>query len=192
MGVLRAFLPVLFVVVPVLAPRSGRAAGADVRPEGDWKQILSERIPLFGHRNWIVIADSAYPDQSEPGIETITAEADQSEVLNYTLRLLSHSQHVTPAVFLDQELDFLPENDAPGIGSYRETLKSLLEGHDVSVRPHEQMLAQIGQASQHFEILIIKTRALLPYTTVFLRLDCAYWPADAEERLRKAMREKKP
>ncbi len=26
-----------------------------------WQQRLSERLPLLGHRNWIVIADSAYP-----------------------------------------------------------------------------------------------------------------------------------
>ena len=30
----------------------------------DWTQILAERIPSYGHRNWIVIADSAYPAQA--------------------------------------------------------------------------------------------------------------------------------
>jgi hypothetical protein len=27
----------------------------------------------------------------------------------------------------------------------------------------------------------------LPYTSVFLQLDCGYWSADAERRLREAM-----
>src|SRR5919202_365318 len=37
------------------------AAGRDI---SDWKQELAERIPLYGHRNWIVVADSAYPAQA--------------------------------------------------------------------------------------------------------------------------------
>jgi hypothetical protein len=27
----------------------------------------------------------------------------------------------------------------------------------------------------------------VPYTTVFFELDCGYWPAEAEKRLRQAM-----
>jgi hypothetical protein len=34
----------------------------------DWKQQLKDLLPLFGHRNWIVVADSAYPAQSRSGI----------------------------------------------------------------------------------------------------------------------------
>ncbi|MDE3198919.1 MAG: hypothetical protein KGN84_21400 [Acidobacteriota bacterium] len=26
-----------------------------------WRATLEERLPLYGHRNWIVVADSAYP-----------------------------------------------------------------------------------------------------------------------------------
>jgi hypothetical protein len=29
----------------------------------DWKAVFQSRLPLYGHRNWIVVADS------EPGIE---------------------------------------------------------------------------------------------------------------------------
>ena len=44
----------------------------------DWERQLSAALlPLFGHRNWIVVADSAYPAQSKPGIETIVAGEDQ-------------------------------------------------------------------------------------------------------------------
>jgi hypothetical protein len=34
---------------------------------------------------------------------------------------------------------------------------------------------------------VIKTTAAVPYTSVFLRLDCAYWSDDAERRLRAAL-----
>jgi hypothetical protein len=32
-----------------------------------------------------------------------------------------------------------------------------------------------------------KTNLTLPYTSVFLQIDCGYWSADAERRLRDAM-----
>jgi hypothetical protein len=51
-------------------------SGAD-----EWKTLLKQRLQLYGHRNWIVIADSAYPDQSADGIETIVSNNDQLDVL---------------------------------------------------------------------------------------------------------------
>jgi len=36
-------------------------------------------------------------------------------------------------------------------------------------------------------VLIIKTELAIPYTSVFFELDCSYWAADAETKLRKAM-----
>jgi len=33
-----------------------------------WEDVLKDRLPLYGHRNWIVIADSAYPAQSSGGV----------------------------------------------------------------------------------------------------------------------------
>ena len=42
----------------------GYSACTQAPSKPDWKTQLSERIALYGHRNWIVIADSAYPAQS--------------------------------------------------------------------------------------------------------------------------------
>src|SRR5437660_1211601 len=81
--------------------------------DADWKTVVTETVPLFGHRNWIVVADSAYPDQSAPGIETIVSNADQLEVLQFVLDTLAHSPHVTPTVYIDQELNFVEDGDAP-------------------------------------------------------------------------------
>jgi hypothetical protein len=36
-------------------------------------------------------------------------------------------------------------------------------------------------------VLVIKTSGTMPYTSVFLQLDCAYWNADQESSLREAM-----
>jgi hypothetical protein len=44
--------------------------------QAGWKKDLSEQLPLLGHRNWVVVADSAYPLQTAPGIETIYVGGD--------------------------------------------------------------------------------------------------------------------
>ena len=51
-------------------------------------------------------------------------------------------------------------------------------------------IANLAKASQNFQVLIIKTTMTIPYTTVFLQLDCAYWSADAERKLRSQMAQK--
>jgi len=131
----------------------------------EWERKLSAILPLFGHRNWIVVADSAYPAQSKPGIETIRAN-----------------------VYVDQELDFVAEYDAQGILNYRMHLEDLLASASAKRLPHEQIIQKLDQSAEVFRILIIKTDMTIPYTTVFFELDCGYWSAEAEQQLRKAMR----
>jgi hypothetical protein len=48
---------------------------------GDWKDILTERLSLYGHRNWIVVVDAAYPAQTSQGIETILCEDSPIDVV---------------------------------------------------------------------------------------------------------------
>ena len=52
----------------------------------NWEEILKDRLQLYGHRNWLVIADSAYPAQSRQAIETIVADEEQTTVLERTCR----------------------------------------------------------------------------------------------------------
>ena len=54
----------------------------------DWEELLAARLPLYGHRNWIVIADAAYPAHSAPGIETIVAGVSQQAVIEAVLAQL--------------------------------------------------------------------------------------------------------
>lgn len=152
--------------------------------KANWRQELENRIPLYGHRNWIVVADSAYPAQARAGIETIVSDADQVEVVQAVLAALAASKHVKPIVYTDQELKFVEEKDAPGIEAYRQHLAELLRGREIKSLPHEQIISKLDQAGQTFRVLIIKTSLTVPYTSVFLELDCAYWNADAEARLR--------
>ncbi|MDQ2841822.1 MAG: hypothetical protein M3Y72_12445 [Acidobacteriota bacterium] len=168
----------------------GMLRAADLENHSNWKDILNDRLPYYGHRNWIVIADSAYPAQSRVGIETVVSGAGQNEVIQYVLHVLASAKHVRPNIFLDRELEYVPEADAPGIDAYRTQLKALLAGREVGRLPHEQIISKLDAAGQTFRVLIIKTNLTVPYTSVFLQLDCAYWSAEAEQRLRDSMAKK--
>ncbi len=153
----------------------------------DWERQLNALLPLYGHRNWIVVADSAYPAQSKPGIETIVSGAGQLEVARKVTDAIDASKHVRANVYFDQELKFVTDADAPGVARYRSQLDDLLKNANKIPMLHEQIIAKLDQISQVFRVLIIKTELTIPYTSIFFELNCAYWPADAEERMRKAM-----
>ena len=153
----------------------------------DWERELHTLLPLYGHRNWIVVADSAYPAQSKPGIETIVSGAGQIEVARKVLDVINASRHVRANIYLDKELEYVTDADAPGVATYRKQLDELLAGANKVAMLHEQIIAKLDQVSQVFRVLIIKTELTIPYTTVFFELGCAYWPGDAEERMRQAI-----
>jgi L-fucose mutarotase/ribose pyranase (RbsD/FucU family) len=153
----------------------------------DWKQRLKDLLPLFGHRNWIVVADSAYPAQSRPGIETIVSGAGQIEVARQVLDAIAGSKHVRASIYLDQELQFVAETDAPGVSRYRTQLAELIKSAQTATLPHEQIIAKLDQSAQMFRVFIIKTEMTIPYTSIFFELGCTYWSADAERRLRTSM-----
>lgn len=153
----------------------------------DWKGHLKAFLPLFGHRNWIVIADSAYPAQARPGIETIVAGASQIEAARTVLDAIAAAKHVRANIYLDQELQFVAEADAPGVSRYRAQVMEMLKSAETITLPHAQIIARLDQAALVFRVLIIKTELSIPYTTIFLELDCGYWGSKAEKRLRRAM-----
>jgi|SRR5690242_5605917 len=152
-----------------------------------WEDFLKDRLKLFGHRNWLVIADSAYPAQSRQGLETIVADEEQTAALAKTFAILRGCKHIKPTIYTDKELTFVSEADAPGITSYREQLGDLLQGYEVRALPHEEIISRLDRVGEMFRVLLIKTRMRIPYTSVFFDLECGYWNAEAEERLRTAM-----
>ena len=153
----------------------------------DWEHELSALLPLFGHRNWIVVADAAYPAQSKPGIETIVAGEDQISVVRKVHDAITAAGHIRANVYVDKELAFVRENDAPGITEYKQQLQEALYGSSVEHLEHEQIIDKLDHSAQVFRILVIKTTMTIPYTSVFFELDCGYWNAEAEERLRQAL-----
>jgi hypothetical protein len=153
-----------------------------------WKSELAETLKLYGHRNWIVVADGAYPQQSNPAIQTITVDASQLEAVAFVNQLIEKAEHVDANIFVDKELEFVPERDAKGIDTYRTKLNELLAGKPVENRLHETIIKELDAAAKLFNVLIIKTDLAIPYTSVFFQLECGYWNAAAEENLRKELK----
>lgn len=154
------------------------------RTNESWESRLERTLPVFGHRNWIVIADSAYPDQSRPGIETLFTGVDHGQVLDRVFAAVDAAAHVRANVYVDAELDLVNETDAPGINALRSLIGRHTGGRKTQTLPHEAIIARLDEAGKVFRILILKSNLAIPYTSVFLELDCGYWSAEAEKRLR--------
>jgi len=157
---------------------------------GSLETEIAKRLPALGHRNWIVIADAAYPLQTSPGIETITVNDGQIATVKKVLAALSRTKHVRPVIWLDSELKFVAEKNAPGISAYRSALGSALAGRAATRLMHEKIIAKLDEAGKSFRVLLIKTPHVQPYTSVFFELQCGYWSDAAERELREAMKGK--
>jgi len=158
------------------------------RQAESWESRFAELLPLFGHRNWIVIADAAYPAQSNSGIETIFTGSEHTDVLKIVLDAIAASNHVRANVYLDAELKNVAEADAPGVTALRQKIADALAGNNAREMEHEKIIAKLDEAGRLFRVLVLKSKLALPYTSVFLELDCGYWSADAEKRLRSSIR----
>jgi len=151
-----------------------------------WEQQLAEMLPLYGHRNWIVVADAAYPAQSKPGIATAVIDCSQIDAVKTVRDLIAAQPHVRTNIYVDAELGFVAEKDAKGISSYRRRLTVAL-GASMKQLPHDEIIAKLDKSAEVFQVLILKTTMTIPYTSVFFELDCGYWSAAAEKRLRTAI-----
>lgn len=148
---------------------------------------LKRVLPLLGHRNWILVVDKAYPYQSSPGIDYLDTEEALVPVLEKVLQMLKAAPHVRPTVYLDKELQYMDDSLAPGADALKEKMYKLVEGFNVQQILHDQVFARLDAASKLFNVVVVKTESLIPYTSVFIELDCGYWPAENEKLLRERM-----
>jgi hypothetical protein len=91
---------------------------------------------------------------------------------------------VTATILLDKELEFVPEDAAKGIEAYRSSLAKLWDEKSTKSLLHEDIIRELDQSANLFDVLIIKTNLTIPYTSVFFQLECGYWSAEDEQRLR--------
>jgi len=155
--------------------------------EPDWKQILENDLHLLGHRNWILVVDKAFPEQSSPGMKYIYVEQDLLPTLKYVLDQVEVSSHVKPIVYRDKELSYITDEQVPGISAFRTESETLLEDRNVNTLLHDEVFEMLDESSSLFRTLVIKTNCTLPYTSVFIQLDCSYWDVTDESVLRATM-----
>lgn len=152
-----------------------------------WQTTLQQRLPLYGHRNWIVVSDAAFPAYSQSGVETIVVNQELPSVLDYVAKAIASSKHVRAAAFLDRELDFVEEKDYPGVTHLREEIGRVFARNSLSSVPHAEAISRIDEAGKTFRVLFIKTNTTIPYTSVFMRLDCGYMTDEIDAKIKHAM-----
>ncbi len=176
-------------IVPVVCFFLVACASLHAAPPDTWRTTLQKELPLLGHRNWIVIADSAYPLHVSPGVETIETGASQDEVVRAVLDDLSHATHVGIDVYIDAELPYLTEQSSPGVTTYRNQIHATLGTLTVQSRPHDQLIRTLDESGKTFHVLLLKTTLTVPYSSVFIRLNCRCWRDTSEQELRRRMQQ---
>lgn len=165
---------------------------SDNRPKNDsaesWKAQLNLQLPLLGHRNWILVVDKAFPAQNAAGIVTINTGEPLLPVLQYTLDQIKSSTHVKPLIFTDKELNYITVTQVPEIEKFKTKLFEIIPKEQAQTMLHDSVFVKIAKASELFRIVVLKTEQVIPYSSVFLQLDCKYWPAENEKQLRESIR----
>lgn len=180
----------LIIAMSMSSSCTSPAGQTNASEANSWKTILSEELPLLGHRNWILVVDKAFPAQNAPGIHVVNTGEELLPVLQYTLDEISKSTHVKPIIFTDQELNFITPEMESRIEPFKNSLKETLHGANAQTILHESVFSQIDEASKLFKVLVLKTEGTIAYSSVFLQLDCKYWTGENENALRQAMKEK--
>ena len=159
----------------------------DTAVQSDWKQKLNSELPLLGHRNWILVVDKAFPLQNADGVVYIDTDEPLLDVLSYTLEQVEGTSHVKPIIYTDMELGYMTTDLVPEIEDFRESLSEIIGESDIRVLLHDSVFVKIDEASKLFKAVVVKTNGTIPYSSVFLELDCKYWSAGKEAQLRDLM-----
>jgi hypothetical protein len=112
-------------------------------------------------------------------------DKDLPTVLRYVTETIASSPHVRATVFLDKEIQFVADRDYPGASALKRAITSTFAKGQISSIPHAEVLSRIDEAGKTFRILFIKTT--IPYTSVYIRLDCGYMSDEEERKIRAAV-----
>jgi L-fucose mutarotase/ribose pyranase (RbsD/FucU family) len=172
----------MFLVMTLLVSCQSQQA-----EEPAWEDKLQATVENFGHRNWILVVDKAFPALSSKDIEVVNTDTSMTTVLKKTLDLTARSSHVKPIVYIDQEFAFITEGQIPGIENIRRDLHASIMEFQPRTIAHEEVFSLVTEKSAMFKVLVLKTTEVIPYSSVFIELDCRYWSAEQEKALRDRM-----
>lgn len=180
---------ILFILTGCFTIQGCKNTTSQNLSESSWKEEFQKRLPLVGHRNWILIVDKAFPLQSSSGIHYFNTNDSLPAVLDYVVKEIGKSSHLEPVVYLDQELDFIPKSGNYSPQNYKTTLREILKDKELKVIPHDSVFRKVDATSKLFTVLVLKTEQTIPYSSVFIELGCKYWNQESENKLRLLMKE---
>ncbi len=167
-------------------------AGCAGDPSADrpWLGTIRHELNYLGARNWVVIAEAAFPTSSRRGLRVIQVDAEIPDVLDGLEGVIEEKHHVKPRIYLTREIGEMPYDYAPGVKVHRSDIKDALHGRETLHLDNEMLMSLINNTSKSYRVLVIKTRTALPYSSVFVELGSGYWDAESEAALRKKMENK--
>ncbi len=154
---------------------------------GGWRDALMTHTSQLGYRNWIVVAEASFPAHSRSGVRQITAAEEIPAVVEEVLRTLEQTEHVTPNIFVAREMSAVENDYAPGIDEFRKQLRASLHSRETTELEQQSLMTLMEDATKSFEVLVIRTKTALPYTSVFMELQPGYWNSESESRLREQL-----
>lgn len=169
----------------LLALLAGCAGDPDAaRP---WKKTIRRELAHLGARNWIVVAEAAFPVQSRRGLRVIHIDADIPDLVDGIEQVIEETHHVKPRIYVTAEMGKVEYDYAPGVKHYRKELETALHGRETLALNNSMLMRMLADTRRTYRVLVIKSRTALPYSSVFMELGSGYWDAESEDHLRDAM-----
>ena len=183
-------MPFVFRVLCLLLPLLFTGCGGSDRSR-PWKSTIRHELEHLGARNWVVIAEAAYPVQSRRGLRVIHIDADIPDLVDGIEQVIEEKHQVKPRIYVTSEIGHVEYDYAPGVKNYRKELEDALHGRETLALQNDMLMRMMGDTSKTYRVLVIKSRTALPYSSVFMELGSGYWDADSEDALRRTMERRK-
>jgi len=156
-----------------------------------WISTLRHELGYLGARNWVVVAEAAFPIHSRRGLRVVRINGSIPEVVDGVERVIEEKYHVKPRLYVTSEAHSVPYDYAPGIRNYHEQLGEALHGRETVQLENDMLMRMLNDTSKLYRVLVIKTNTALPYTSVFMELGSGYWDGESESALREVIEKKK-
>jgi len=179
----------LIIILLLICVRCRQIDNHTKNQSGDkWETKLAKEIPFLGHRNWILVVDKACPEMNSSGILMIDTQEGLLPVLQQTLNQIQLTTHIKPILFTDVELNYITEKQVPEIEKYKTDLFKIIPKSQTKTLLHDSLFTYMSKTSELFKVIILKTDQLIPYSSVFINLDCKYWNKENERQLRDSIK----
>jgi hypothetical protein len=123
-------------------------------------QRLVADLPLARPGNWIVVAGPGSPYGDLPNVELVDEGVAHLESLGIVVDAVLATGRVRGVVYLEAELEFLTEDEVPGIAELRNELHAHLKDfppEDVRQIPRAEILALVEEAAGLRRVALVKT-----------------------------------